>query len=81
MAEPADTGDPTLWGRSPSPTHGQGHPTPGRPARAVGERGDLPEQWAIPLHAMPEAMRDITRTQTQLQVTLTSIADFVKCVQ
>ena len=90
MAEPADT-DPTLWGRaareassSPPPTrHGQGlptHPTPGRPARAVGERGDLPEQWAIPLHAMPEAMRDITRTQTQLQVTLTSIADFVKCV-
>ena len=41
-------------------------------------RGDLPEQWALPLHTMPDALNDVAQTQAQTQATMNSMAGFLK---
>ncbi len=41
-------------------------------------RGDLPEQWAIPLHSMPDAIADVATTQREVQGTLGAISEFLK---
>ena len=41
-------------------------------------RGDLPEQWAIPLHTMPDAIADVASTQREVQGTLGAISEFLK---
>ena len=47
-------------------------------ARTAMGRGDLPEQWAIPLHTMPDALADVAATQREVQGTLGTIGGFLK---